>query len=835
MRSSEGPSLRPDEVVVTTRDPELNMTLDNIRAALGGRYVIEREIGRGGMARVYLAKDVQHDRDVAVKVLDYHVSQEFIAERFLREIHVTAKLIHPNIIPLLDSGRLGNVLYYVTPFAAGESLRDRIKRERQLPLRDVLRITSEMADALDAAHKAGVIHRDVKPENVLLVSGHAVVCDFGIARALSVVGANTLTGVGVSLGTPAYMSPEQAAAEQVDGRSDIYALGCVMYEMLAGDPPFSGSNMQRVMAQHASNPAPSVRLVRPVIPESVDRLLAKALAKAPAERFQTAGKMRDAIDELLETNASGSVAAQPVARRLSLPRLKVPRVPRVPLRWSIAGVAVVVVALAIYLWRRSAVVAPLPDAGSTRIAVLPMANPGGDPQDRSFGDGLTDEMISTLSGISGLRVIARGSVAGYADSNRPVNEIARQLGVGSVVQSTLQKDGNRFRVSVRLLDAATQESRWSDEKLVNADDLFTLQRELSTRVASALRVRLLPAEARRIDRVPTTHPDAYELYARARVLTSDRQDTPAYREALDTATTLLERAVAKDSSFAEAHAALAQVYVDRMFNFEPNSPLKQRAAEEITRALAIDSTIAEAYHARASLAYTRESGWQVDSALVDYKRAIALKPNVADYHASYGALLFHVGLLVPALSELRTTQQLDPMNRFVVPRIARVLWYQGNYDGALALMGADNEFPEEHALVLGYLGRAEAGLRYLDRDTARTEERAVETAAARAVILARLDRRAEADAAIRKAAPTGQPASHFHHAEFMIASTYALLGRPDDAQRWLERMADDGMPNYALITTDPTLQPVRSRPAFQAFLTKERARNDRLRRLMEAP
>jgi len=219
----------------------------------------------------------------------------------------------------------------------------------------------------------------------------------------------------------------------------------------------------------------------------------------------------------------------------------------------------------------------------------------------------------------------------------------------------------------------------------------------------------------------------------------------------------------------------------------------------------------------------------------DYKRALALKPNDASYHASYGTLLFHVGLLAPALRELRATQQLDPLNRFVVPRIARVLWYQGNYDDALAQMGAENEFPEEHALVLGYLGRAEAGLRYLDRDTVKNDARTTDVMAARAVLLARLDRRAEAEAALRKAIPTGQPASHFHHAEFMIASANALLGHTDEAQRWLERMANDGMPNLALITNDQSLASVRLRPEFQIFLATERARNDRLRRIMEEP
>jgi serine/threonine-protein kinase len=816
----------------------MSMTLDNIRAALGGRYIIEREIGRGGMARVYLAKDVQHDRDVAVKVLDHHVSQEFIAERFLREIHVTAKLIHPNIIPLLDSGRLGNVLYYVTPFAAGESLRQRINRERQLPLRDVLRITGEIADALDAAHQAGVVHRDVKPENVLLVSGHAVVCDFGIARALSVVGANTLTGIGVSIGTPAYMSPEQAAAEAVDGRSDIYALGCVMYEMLAGDPPFAGTNMQRVMAQHASTPAPSVRLARPAIPASVDLLLAKALEKTPADRFQTAGQMRNAIDDLIEANASGSVSAQRAGRRrLSLPSLpSLPSRPGMPrVRWLAVAAVVILVALALYFWRKSSVVAEAPDPGSTRIAVLPMASLGADPQDRYFADGVTDEMISTLSNIAGLRVIARSSVIGYADSKKPVSEIARELAVGSIVESTCQKQGNQFLVKVRLIDAATQEPRWTDEKLANADDLFALQREISTRVASELRVRLLPAEARRIERIPTTHADAYELFVRARVLDNDRENTPGYRAALDTVTMFLERAIAKDSSFAEAHAALAQAYVTRLFRFEPNSALRQRAADEIARALAIDSTVAEAFHARGNLGYTRESGWALDSAMRDYKRALALKPNSAAFHASFGTLLFHVGLLEPALRELRTAQQLDPLNRFVVPRIARVLWYQGKYDEALGFMGGDNEFLYEHALVLGYLGRSPAGLRYLDRDSTPSADRLIDENAARAVLLARLDRRKEAEAAIRKAIPSGPPASHFHHAEFSIASANALLGHTDEALKWLVRMANDGMPNFALISNDSSLASVRLRPDFKTFLATEQARNDRLRRLMEEP
>jgi len=278
---------------VTTRDPSMSLTLDNIRAALGGRYIIEREIGRGGMAVVYLAKDVQHDRDVAVKVLDHHVSQEFIAERFLREIHVTAKLSHPNIIPLLDSGRLGNVLYYVTPFAAGESLRQRINRERQLPLRDVLRITSEIADALDAAHQAGVVHRDVKPENVIVGDdGTPRLMDFGIAIESSLYRGEESETVP---GTPQFLAPELLRGEMPSQKTDVYAMGVLLYEMFTGRVPFDDNDTARLVRRVISETAPRIETLRPDLPPELRDILERAIAKDPDARFPDALSLSDAI------------------------------------------------------------------------------------------------------------------------------------------------------------------------------------------------------------------------------------------------------------------------------------------------------------------------------------------------------------------------------------------------------------------------------------------------------------------------------------------------------------------------------------------------------------
>jgi eukaryotic-like serine/threonine-protein kinase len=799
--------------------------LAQLSDALSGHYSIQGEIGRGGMARVYRGRDLRYDRDVAIKVLDPQLTSMLGGERFLREIRMTAQLSHPNIIPLLDSGQTGDLLYYVTPFAAGESLRARLKREGQLPVREALRIAREIADALDVAHQAGIVHRDIKPENVLLVAGHAVVCDFGIARALTVAANDTLTATGVSLGTPAYMAPEQVVASgALDGRADVYALGCVLYEMLAGDPPFTGSNAQRIMAQQATSPAPSVRLARPGVPEAVDRVLDRVLQKAPPDRYATVREMRDALDDVLETNETTATQPLPTAAPVSRTRA-----------FAAIGAAVVVIGAVGWLWYHNR--RPTGDTRDTllnRVAVLPMANLSTNPDDRFFADGMTEELISTMSTIAGVRVIARSSVLPYANTGKTASAIGRELKVGSIVESSCRKIGDQLHITVRLVDADTDEERWHDtyDREASLANIFDIQRDISTTVARKLSVRLMPADSQRVAKRPTDNLEAYGLYVRAQVLRHDRVNSPLLRAALDTASDLLERAVALDPSFAEAHAALAQTYISRLFQFEPSrSDLRQRAESEVAKALALDSGLGDAYYARGDLAYTRETGWQLESAMRDYRRAVALKPNSADVHAAFGSLLFHVGILDAARRELAMAMTLDPSNRFVPPRISRVMWYGRQYDSALALMNAGAGFPEEHALVLGYLGRPIDGLVRLD--TAGPSLRSLlDTHAARAVLLARLGRRLEAEAELRAAMPTGPTSSHFHHAEFMIASAYSLLGRPDDARVWLERMATDGMPNYALLANDPSLANVRSLPAFQSLLARERARNERLQAIL---
>src|SRR5437660_9426038 len=288
--------------------------LAGLKAALADRYAIDRELGHGGTATVYLAQDLKHGRSVAVKVLRPELAAALGAERFLREIEIAARLTHPHILPLHDSGEAKGFLYYVMPFVDGESLRDRLRREQQLPIEEAVRIAREVATALSHAHSHDVVHRDIKPENILLSGGEAVVADFGIARAIVAAGAETLTDTGLAVGTPGYMSPEQATgAEHVDGRSDIYSLGCVLYEMLAGHPPFTGSNAQEILGRHAIDGVPAVRAARNGVPLAVEQTITRSLAKQPADRFATTDEFAEAL--------SRAVAPPPLARRAARPGL----------------------------------------------------------------------------------------------------------------------------------------------------------------------------------------------------------------------------------------------------------------------------------------------------------------------------------------------------------------------------------------------------------------------------------------------------------------------------------------------------------------------------------
>src|ERR1019366_8962107 len=446
--------------------------------ALADRYTIERELGAGGMARVYLAEDLKHKRQVAVKVLKPGLAMELGPERFLHEITTTANLHHPHILPLYESGEADGFLFYVMPFIGGEYLRHRLDREKQLPIDDALQITREVADALSYAHASGVIHRDIKQENILLEGGHALVADFGIARAVREAGTQRITRSGMSVGTPTYMSPEQAAGEaDLDGRSDLYALGCGVYEMGAGQPPFTGPTAEALIRQHMVVDAPPVTNFRPAAPAAVTVALQRALAKAPADRFNSVAQFSEALRLGEGAPATVTSVAPLPARRLS--------------KWTVvtlAGFLVVAAIVMLNVWRRGSSAAP---AGAASVAVLPFMDLSPERANAYLGDGMAETLINALTNVAGLSVAARTSAFSFRDKAKDVREIGRQLGVATVLEGSVQKSGDRLRVTAQLIKTSDGLHLWSQSFDRGAGDIFAVQDEVARAVVTALQGKLI--------------------------------------------------------------------------------------------------------------------------------------------------------------------------------------------------------------------------------------------------------------------------------------------------------------------------------------------------------
>jgi serine/threonine-protein kinase len=804
--------------------------------AFAGPYELLRELGRGGMATVYLARDPRHDRDVAVKVMRPDLGLSAGADRFLREIRLTAALHHPHIVGLYDSGGEGEHLYFVMPHVDGESLRVRLRREVQLPIADALRIAIEVADALHHAHERGILHRDVKPENILLAgyrpgsdSWHAMVADFGVARALNDVA--SITSTGVSVGTPLYMSPEQAAGDaRIDRRVDVYALGCVLYEMLVGEPPFTGPTTTAVMARHLTAAVPSIRTVRPSVPNEIDDLVQRALAKVPADRVLDARAFGIEAQRILDGVAVGQpTTADSVPRRRARQR-----------RMAIA-IGIVTVAIVGYVaFARDALVRRTPSVRQApasdprvldplRIAVVPFRTLG-DAIDPYLADALTDELISALARSERLRVLSRSSVQSLPDGQRSPQGIGRAVLAGSIVEGTIHRKGDSLEFTVALIDAKTGEQPWSKHYARSVSDALGVSDSAASAIAERLGDRA-DTSARATTPV-TASSAAYDAYLRGRFV--QHRDGSGVQSAAreDSAVRWFERALELDPRFALAYTAIADTYGTRFFNYDPNPVWHERAFVAIEKALALDPNLAEAYQEKGDLLWTLANGFPHEAAAKLHRRAAKLKPSLVDPHQSLGSLYMHVGLLDRAMAEYDTALALDPGTTFVPPRIARVHWYQGDYARALAEYDAIPLFTSaaaERALVLNYLGRGAEALVMLDTAArAGRGGRQGDFDAARAVIYATRGEKASALEAIARALRVGQEASHFHHAAYSIAQAYALLGDADKALEFLRRTAAGGMPCYPLFRDDPHLRSLARDPRFVQFMKETQQRWEEL-------
>ena len=632
-------------------------TIERLKVLLADRYAIERELGKGGMAVVYLAKDVRHDREVAIKVLHPELSASIGAERFEREIKLAAKLQHPNILGLYDSGVTDGLLYYVMPFIKGESLRDRLDREGQLPIDDAIQLTLEVAEALGHAHAAGIVHRDIKPENVLISNGHALVADFGIARAASEGAGQKLTQTGMAVGTPVYMSPEQAVGDPVGPTSDLYSLGCMLYEMLAGEPPFTAKNAMALMARHSMEAVPSVRIVRSTVPEEVEDAIFAAMAKVPADRPQNASQFMEMLGLPMGATASRRTAIRHTASR-RVPTgahrmLEMAATPWYKRRAVLAGAAVGVVVAGVAVWQLGFAKGNAgADAGGLdpkHIAVLYFEDQSKDSSLAYLANGLSEALMSRLGEVRALTVISKGGVGQFRGSELPLDSIARVLEAGTLIRGSVEPVGSKLSVTVRLVDgnSGTEFQRAGFE--LPREDELKVSDSLAQEASRLIRERLGPEIRLQQQRESTSDVAAWSLLQqgeqakRSGEAAAAKGDTAARNADFRRADSILALAEGRDGKWIDPVIArgLVAYRKSRLIRGDPVA-LHAAVREGLVhadKALALNPRNADALELRGNLRYW---GWlqqiepdpQKAEALLadarkDLEEATAVNPNQA--------------------------------------------------------------------------------------------------------------------------------------------------------------------------------------------------------------
>jgi serine/threonine-protein kinase len=636
--------------------------------ALSGTYHIRRELGGGGMSRVFEAREVSLGRVVVVKLLSPDIAPGVNADRFRTEIQVAANLRHPHIVPLLSAGTAEEMLYYTMPYISGESLASRLEHSPRFSVAETVEIAEEVADALDYAHSHGVVHRDIKPGNILLEGGHAVVTDFGIARAVQQVAGGVgvgsaggwLTQTGFVLGTPKYMSPEQGSGDSTDGRSDIYALACVIHEMLTGEPPFTGTTMQAILVQHLVHPPPPI--TRPDVPEPLRDLLRVGLAKSPRDRFASAAQFREAL------------------RALDLRALS-RDLPQMPVTIAVTSTMPVSVS------------GPIDS-----LAVLPFEGAQADSDDAYLADGITESILNKLTRVSGLRVVPRSTVFTYKDKAELPSAIGRHLRVRAVVTGRVVQRGQHLVVSAELTDVSTDSQLWGDRLTRPATDIFAVQEEVAGEIVKSLRLRLSAEEKEALVQRQTEDSEAYHAYLRGR-----HQWAKRTRDGFMRAIEHFTEAIDRDPAYALAYTGLADTYnVLGYYNYQPPQESYPRAKAASTRALELDPNLAEAH---ASLGYTRLFfDWDWEGAATSFKRAIALDPAYASAHQWYAWYLLVAGRIDEMIAAMRAALELDPLSLIINAHMGYALFWAGRYDEALAQLRLAMSLDPNFALSYWPLG-----------------------------------------------------------------------------------------------------------------------------------
>jgi len=764
---------------------------DRVQDALHHTYRLERELGGGGMSRVFVAQETALGRTVVIKVLAPELAAGVSAERFEREIRLIARLQHPHIVPVLAAGHIGDLPYYTMPFVAGASLRSRLVGE-PLAIGEAVAILRDMARALDFAHREGIVHRDVKPENVLLADGIAVVTDFGIARAVSAARTAThhdsLTQLGTAIGTPAYMAPEQAAGDpDVDTRADIYAFGVVAYELLAGQHPFAPRrSAQQLIVAHLTETPVTPSQHRPAVSAGLADLVLRCLAKDPGERPQTARVMLDALDRLPNVYGGGDAVAMHASPQ------------------------------------------PVSHPPRPAVAVLPFANLSSDPENEYLSDGITEEIIGSLARLGTVRVAGRASSFALKGQRLDARTVAERLNVSAVVEGSVRRAGNRLRVAAELVDAADGFQRWSDRYDREITDLFDVQDEIARAIADALAAHLVtPSAPSRIasGAAPTkpVDPEAYRLYLRARHLLRTQFTPDAYHRAM----ALLDQALDRDPTFARVHSTRAVAYNNlAIFSMRPAHEVFPQARESARIALSLDDSVAEAHTILAQMTYGYD--WRWDDAERVFERALAAGPD--DTGTLMRASLFHAASSgagghheAEAMRLMRRAMDLEPLSgweRFVA---GTIFWLLRRNSDALAPLHEAVELAPQHGLSIMTLAGVYRDLGRFD-EAVPMMEHAVELTRRNPLVLT------NATALYAKTGDHARAASIADEliarsatewtAPYYVAQALGWAGRLEDAYAWLERAVDAHDFWLVMAGGDQLSDPLRGDARFSAMMRR---------------
>jgi serine/threonine-protein kinase len=797
---------------------------DHIEHGLRDSYRIVRELGGGGMSRVFLAEEIALGRLVVVKVLPADLAATVSVDRFRREIRFAAQLQHPHVVPLLSAGEIEGIPYFTMPYVEGESLRGELSRSGEFPVRRAVQVLREVASALAYAHSHGVIHRDIKPENILISGGSAMVTDFGVAKALeasALHSSDDISAAGVATGTPAYMSPEQVAADRsTDHRSDIYAFGLVAYELLTGSSPFAGRPAQAMLAAHMTEmPEPLIR--RRNVPSALSLLVMRCLEKRPADRPQTAGEIVEALDTTLYSDES---VRSDVAHRSSSPARRTASRYTGPL--SAAAVIIAVVGGSLLVSRDKASESP----PTKSIAVIPFRNLSAANENEFFSEGMTEEIADALAQVPGLRVAARTSAAAAVAKGLDLRRVGKELGVGSILQGTVQRVGDRARITVQLISVANGFQIWNAKYDNELKDIFAVQDTIARSIVSALRIALA-APAPELVRVATHSPEAHMLYLQGLYLLN-RRTAKTIRQSIS----FFQEAIDKDPQYAQAYGGIAIAYVALPYYADlPTADTLAKATDAAARSIELDSTTVEPY---AALGMAESMMWRNASAERAFRRALQLDSTFATGRQWNALRLSHLARHDEAVSEIRRAQQLDPQALIISTLAGQVLSAARRNEEAEAVIRRTLQI--DSSFLLAYRSLTEvliAGAKYQAAIAA--AKRSLELSGTRpsfdVALLLKAYVMAERSTDARPLLAELDARSRNSRVSALgMAIAYDALGNREHSVRWLARAVTDPDPMLHAYSHSALLDHLRSDPRGAALLASTEAANDQTPR-REAP